>query len=107
MNKKSREASEFFENFPRLMADLPVEGHQTAIAPQMPLISLAVSALQNKRIAVGAQNCGTARSGAFTGETSPALLKELGVQWVILGHSERRHVFGESDALILSRLKAA
>jgi len=51
-------------------------------------------------VAVAAQNCYKAPKGAFTGEISPAMIKDLGVSWVILGHSERRNVFGETDALI-------
>lgn len=51
-------------------------------------------------VAVAAQNCYKAPKGAFTGEISPAMIKDVGVSWVILGHSERRNVFGESDALI-------
>ena len=53
-----------------------------------------------KNVQVAAQNCYKVASGAFTGETSPAMLKDLGISWVILGHSERRHVFGECDKLI-------
>ncbi|XP_041663971.1 triosephosphate isomerase A [Cheilinus undulatus] len=52
------------------------------------------------RIGVSAQNCYKVAKGAFTGEISPAMIKDCGVDWVILGHSERRHVFGESDELI-------
>ncbi|KAJ8000058.1 hypothetical protein DPEC_G00200900 [Dallia pectoralis] len=52
------------------------------------------------RIGVAAQNCYKVAKGAFTGEISPAMIKDCGVEWVILGHSERRHVFGENDELI-------
>lgn len=52
------------------------------------------------KFGVAAQNCYKVAKGAFTGEISPAMIKDVGVTWVILGHSERRHVFGESDELI-------
>jgi len=52
------------------------------------------------RIGVAAQNCYKAEKGAFTGDISPAMIKDIGCKWVILGHSERRHVFGESDQLV-------
>ena len=52
------------------------------------------------KFGVAAQNCYKVPHGAFTGEISPAMIKDCGVNWVILGHSERRHVFGESDELI-------
>lgn len=48
-------------------------------------------------IHVAAQNCYKVAKGAFTGEISPAMIKDVNVEWVILGHSERRNVFGESD----------
>lgn len=51
-------------------------------------------------IGVAAQNCYKVAKGAFTGEISPAMIKDIGAEWVILGHSERRNIFGESDALI-------
>jgi len=54
-------------------------------------------------IEVAAQNCYKVAKGAFTGEISPAMIKDFGLQWVILGHSERRHIFGESDALIAEK----
>ncbi|CAJ0579986.1 unnamed protein product, partial [Mesorhabditis spiculigera] len=52
---------------------------------------------------VAAQNCYKVEKGAFTGEISPAMIKDLGLEWVILGHSERRHVFGETDDLIADK----
>lgn len=54
----------------------------------------------NAKFGVAAQNCYKVPKGAFTGEISPAMIKDCGVHWVILGHSERRHVFGENDELI-------
>ncbi|XP_004074104.1 triosephosphate isomerase [Oryzias latipes] len=54
----------------------------------------------DSRISVAAQNCYKVAKGAFTGEISPAMIKDCGADWVILGHSERRHVFGENDELI-------
>jgi len=54
----------------------------------------------NTDIGVAAQNCYKVEKGAFTGDISPAMIKDIGCGWVILGHSERRHVFGESDQLI-------
>jgi len=55
-------------------------------------------------VGVAAQNCYKAGKGAFTGEVSPGMIKDLGCEWVILGHSERRNVFGESDALISEKI---
>lgn len=56
---------------------------------------------------VAAQNCYKVAKGAFTGEISPAMIKDVGCQWVILGHSERRHVFGETDELIGAKVEHA
>jgi triosephosphate isomerase len=58
-------------------------------------------------LALGAQNCSDHDSGAFTGEVSPSMLRECGAEYVILGHSERRSLFGETDALIARKLALA
>jgi triosephosphate isomerase len=58
-------------------------------------------------VQVAAQNCFTETSGAFTGEISPAQLKDADIHWVILGHSERRAMFGDSDKLVADKTKAS
>ncbi|CAG8475709.1 4969_t:CDS:2 [Paraglomus occultum] len=61
----------------------------------------------NKHISVAAQNAYNVSSGAFTGEISPEMLKDLGIEWVILGHSERREIFKESDEFVASKVAHA
>ncbi len=78
-----------------------------ALAPQSLALVPLKDALEGYPVALAAQNCGPADAGAFTGENSPKTLKEMGVRYVLLGHSERRWVFGETDAGIALRLKAA
>jgi len=72
------------------------------IAPPSPYLSYVKSKVENG-IEVAAQNCYKVSKGAFTGEVSSAMLKDIGLKWVILGHSERRHVMGEKDALIADK----
>lgn len=70
-------------------------------------IDCVAEAAKGSAIQVGAQNCHWAVSGAFTGEISADMLSELGVRYVVLGHSERRQYFGETDETVNARLKAA
>ncbi|XP_055455057.1 triosephosphate isomerase-like [Psammomys obesus] len=81
-------------NAAKLPADIEV-----VCAPPSAYIDFARQNL-DPQIAVAAQNCYKAPNGAFTGEISPGMIIDLGATWVILGHSERRHIFGESDELI-------
>ncbi|MFA7185112.1 MAG: triose-phosphate isomerase, partial [Victivallales bacterium] len=75
----------------------------------VPFVDLqtAVEAAKGSAVKIGAQNVHWASSGAFTGEISAAMLKEIGVEYVIIGHSERRQYFGETDITVNSRVKAA
>lgn len=74
----------------------------------MPSIYLAYAkSILPSTIAVSAQNSYKVAKGAFTGEISPAMLLDCGVPWVILGHSERRNVFGETDALMADKVAHA
>src|SRR6516165_3167552 len=78
-----------------------------AVCPPFPYLPLVFEALQGSSVAMGAQNCYHEKEGAFTGEVSPAMLVDVGCRYVILGHSERRHKLGESDAFINRKVHAA
>ncbi len=70
-------------------------------------LETAVALTAGTNIKVGAENCHFEKSGAFTGEVSADMLKEVGVEYVIIGHSERRQYFGETDVTVNKRTKAA
>ncbi|CEF62009.1 Triosephosphate isomerase [Strongyloides ratti] len=76
------------------------------VCPPAPYLVYVQQNLKNG-VKVAAQNCYKVPKGAFTGEISPAMLNDLDIKYVVLGHSERRHVFGESDALIAEKTKHA
>ena len=78
-----------------------------AVCPPFVYVPAVVAAVKNSAIRVGAQDVYFESNGAYTGEISVAMLKDIGCQFVIVGHSERRHVLGESDGLINKKLRAA
>lgn len=77
------------------------------IAPVFTSLLKVKDVIGDKNIRLAAQNMHFAESGAFTGEISPLMLKEVGCEYVILGHSERRNIFGENDELINQKVKSA
>ena len=77
------------------------------LCPPFPYLALVGEILKGSRVALGAQNLYPEKEGAFTGEVSPTMLLDLGCKCVILGHSERRHKLGESDAFINQKVKVA
>ncbi|ODV83504.1 hypothetical protein CANARDRAFT_29950 [[Candida] arabinofermentans NRRL YB-2248] len=87
-------------------ADLP-SNVEVVIAPPAPYLAWAVEHNKKSTVSISAQNCFDKSSGAYTGEISPESLKDLSVPWVILGHSERRTIFKETDELIASKTKFA
>ena len=90
-----------------LKAQLAGVDHRLMVAPTFTCLEAVAAELQGSNILVGAQNMAAAKGGAHTGEISPDMLKDVGAQVVILGHSERRHVYGESDELINTKVKLA
>lgn len=81
---------------------------QTEVVVGVPSIYLSdVRQKLPSNVSVAAQNCYKVAKGAFTGEISPAMIKDVNVEWVILGHSERRNVFGESDQLVAEKVAHA
>ncbi|MCB9357328.1 MAG: triose-phosphate isomerase [Calditrichaeota bacterium] len=108
MHKLSGEAGEFVQDYAAKLADSAVP---TVLFPTNTALQAVASACKEsgkspKTLAFGAQNCYFQRSGAFTGEVSPEMLADLGCTYVVLGHSERRAIFGESDELIGKKVKA-
>lgn len=78
-----------------------------ALCPSYVHLAQAVDACAGSAFAVGAQDCSHMHQGAYTGEVAPDMLADLGCEWVLLGHSERRQYHGESDDLIAAKLAAA
>ena len=107
MNKTAAEGVALVNALKPLVADVCSCCAEIVVCPTFTTLSAVVEACKGSNVKVGAQNVHWAESGAFTGEISAAMLKEAGVEYVILGHSERRQYFGETDATVNSRLKAA
>ncbi len=106
MNKTRPEAKELLEAIKPLVAN--AEGKVEVIAC-VPFTNLetAVAATAGSNVKVGAENVHFEKSGAFTGEISADMLVEVGVEYVVIGHSERRQYFGETDETVNKRTKAA
>ncbi|HMB71358.1 MAG TPA: triose-phosphate isomerase, partial [bacterium] len=79
---------------------------EVAVCPAAPAIAAVAEALRESPVAWGAQNCAAAPEGAFTGEVSTGMLVDLGCTFAILGHSERRQIFGETDDAVHDKLEA-
>ena len=104
MHKTPRETEEFLESFLKLLGN-PAD-REVLICPPFTSLCVASEILKDSPVKLGAQNCYYERQGAFTGEISLPMLKELGCEYVIIGHSERRNIFLESDELINKKLTA-
>lgn len=106
MYKTRTESLEFLQGFMSCLTETPEEREVVLCVPFTSLAVLSKN-LHGSRVRLGAQNVHWQESGAFTGEISGPMLSELGVRYVIVGHSERRQYFGETDETVNLRLKAA
>lgn len=105
MNKTAAEATELIE---AIKVELEgVSGVDVVVCPPTTALKEAAAAVEGSVIGLGAQNVHWAESGAYTGEVSTEMVKELGVKYVIIGHSERRQYFGETNETVNKRTKAA
>ena len=104
MNKTPAEATALIEAIKPLVKDAACD-----VVVGVPFIDIpaALEATKGSNIGVAAQNCYWEKSGAFTGEIAADMLRELGVGYVILGHSERRTYFGDTDATVAKRVRGA
>ncbi len=104
MHKTRAEAKALAESLVKELKDGP---HKYLVAPSFTALETVASVVKGSNILLGAQNMSTDEQGAHTGEVSVLQLKDVGVQVVILGHSERRHSYKEDDAMINTKVKLA
>ena len=104
MNKSPIDTEEFMKVFPNL-----VEGTESEVVLCVPYIDLpvAVEVAKGTNVKIGAQNVHFEDKGAFTGEVSPKMLQDMGVEYAIIGHSERREYYNETDESVNKKIKAA
>jgi triosephosphate isomerase len=105
MYKTQADTRAFFSAFLPLVAG--ITRCDMVIAPPFTAIAAAVEAARSSKVAIGAQNVFWEKEGAFTGEISPPMLGEAGCRYVIIGHSERRQFFGETEQTVAKKTKAA
>ena len=104
MYKTAREAAEVIRALRARVAD--VTGVDVVVCPPFTALAAALEAARDSRIAIGAQDCHWEKEGAFTGEVAAPMLADLGCRHAIVGHSERRQYFGETDATVDRKVEA-
>jgi len=105
MNKTIGDAVELVEALKPQVAD--VTDVDIVVGPPFIALAAVAKVIENTNIALAAQNMYWEESGAFTGELSPIMLKDVGCQYAIIGHSERRQYFGETNEMVNNKVKAA
>ena len=104
MNMLASQTKDFADELKPLLPK--TRGCESVVCTPYPLIPSLVKAVKGMRVAVGAQDVSVHDKGAYTGEVSAAMLKDLGVKYCIVGHSERRAYHGETDELVNRKVKA-
>ncbi|MTI80500.1 MAG: triose-phosphate isomerase [Firmicutes bacterium] len=104
MHKTPMEAAEFTKEFAQMVSQ--TEGVEIVLCPPFTDLHTVINTAHGTNIVVGAQNVYWEDQGAFTGEVSAPMLKEIGCKYVIIGHSERRQYFGETDETVNKKVNA-
>jgi triosephosphate isomerase len=105
MFKTNREALAYVRELSALVK--PLSGVEIVVAPPLTCLATAVEAARNTSVGIAAQNVHFEAQGAFTGEVSAGMVKEAGAGYAIIGHSERRRLFGETDESVNKKVRAA
>jgi triosephosphate isomerase len=105
MYKTGGECAAFVKEFLPLVSG--VKGVEIVLAPPFPWLGLVASLTAGKNVGVASQNVHFAKEGAYTGEVSPSMVKDAGARYAIIGHSERRQYFAETDGSVNAKVKAA
>jgi len=106
MNKNLQEGIQLAKEIDKLVSDLSGNVAKVILAPSFVNITEVRKAVSSK-ISVSSQNCAAEVSGAYTGEVSASMIKSTGAEYAIIGHSERRAYYGETDAILLKKVKLA
>ncbi|MFD1293792.1 triose-phosphate isomerase [Lutibacter holmesii] len=107
MNKNVQESTQLANEIVNGVKDLTLDNTRVIVTPTFVNISEVVKVTEGSAVEVAAQNMHQAKSGAYTGEISAEMLTSLGLKSVILGHSERREYFGETDAILAEKVNSA
>lgn len=104
MHKTRAEAAQTAKDLVAALAEKNIKNREVLVFPPFTAIADVAAVFDGKKgLAVGGQNCYPAEEGAYTGEISPKMLRDAGASWVLTGHSERRHILGESDDFVASK----
>lgn len=107
MNMNNKETKNLVKGIKKSIKRVQLDNTRVIVAPAYVNLTSAIKRAKKSNIEVVAQNMHQAKNGAFTGEISADMLKSIGVKTVILGHSERRSIFGETDAILAEKVNSA
>ncbi len=105
MNKDPGESRSLVQALLSLLGE--VRDREIVLIPPFTSLAIVAESIRNSKVKLGAQNMHWEKSGAYTGEISGLFLRSLGCEYVVIGHSERRHVMGETDEVLNKKLKTA